>query len=227
MRMKHLNLKALAGLLVLLAVMAAALFIPVWTLNYWEAWVFLIIFFGSAFTITIDLMRKDPKLLERRITVGPTDEKETSQKIIQLVAQFAFLLIIIFPVLDHRFGWSVVPVYVDIIGDILVAIGFYIVFIVFKENTYASALIEVGKGQKIISTGPYAWVRHPMYIGALILLLGTPLALGSLWGVFTIIPITLVIIWRLLDEERFLTKNLPGYAEYKNKVGYRLVPFAW
>ncbi|HXN09310.1 MAG TPA: isoprenylcysteine carboxylmethyltransferase family protein [Candidatus Acidoferrales bacterium] len=225
--MKHLNLKALAGLLVLLAVMAAALFIPVWTLNYWEAWVFLIIFFGSAFTITIDLMRKDPKLLERRITVGPTDEKETSQKIIQLVAQFAFLLIIIFPVLDHRFGWSVVPVYVDIIGDILVAIGFYIVFIVFKENTYASALIEVGKGQKIISTGPYAWVRHPMYIGALILLLGTPLALGSLWGVFTIIPITLVIIWRLLDEERFLTKNLPGYAEYKNKVGYRLVPFAW
>jgi protein-S-isoprenylcysteine O-methyltransferase Ste14 len=227
MRMKHLNLKAFAGLLVLLAVMAAALFIPVWTLNYWEAWVFLIIFFGSAFTITIDLMRKDPKLLERRITVGPTDEKETSQKIIQFVAQFAFLLIIIFPVLDHRFGWSVVPVYVDIIGDILVAIGFYIVFIVFKENTYASALIEVGKGQKIISTGPYAWVRHPMYIGALILLLGTPLALGSLWGVFTIIPITLVIIWRLLDEERFLTKNLPGYAEYKNKVGYRLVPFAW
>src|ERR1700680_1595780 len=227
MRMKHLNLKALAGLLVLLAVMAAALFIPVWTLNYWEAWVFLIIFFGSAFTITIDLMRKDPKLLERRITVGPTDEKETSQKIIQLVAQFAFLLIIIFPVLDHRFGWSVVPVYVDIIGDILVAIGFYIVFIVFKENTYASALIEVGKGQKIISTGPYAWVRHPMYIGALILLLGTPLALGSLWGVFTIIPITLVTIWRLLDEERFLTKNLPGYSEYKNKVGYRLVPFAW
>jgi protein-S-isoprenylcysteine O-methyltransferase Ste14 len=227
MRMKNLNLKALAGLLVLLAVMAAALFIPVWTLNYWEAWVFLIIFFGSAFTITIDLMRKDPKLLERRITVGPTDEKETSQKIIQFVAQFAFLLIIIFPVLDHRFGWSVVPVYVDIIGDILVAIGFYIVFIVFKENTYASALIEVGKGQKIISTGPYAWVRHPMYIGALILLLGTPLALGSLWGVFTIIPITLVIIWRLLDEERFLTKNLPGYAEYKNKVGYRLVPFAW
>jgi protein-S-isoprenylcysteine O-methyltransferase Ste14 len=117
--------------------------------------------------------------------------------------------------------------YVSVAGDIIVAIGFYIVFLVFKENSYASALIEVGAEQKVVSSGPYALVRHPMYIGALLLLLGTPLALGSLWGVFTIIPITIVIVWRLLDEERFLSKNLPAYPEYKTKVKYRLVPFIW
>ena len=115
----------------------------------------------------------------------------------------------------------------NIAGDLLIAIGFSIVFLVFKENSYTSALIEVYAEQKVISSGPYAQVRHPMYTGALILLLGTPLALGSWWGVLTMIPITAVIIWRLLDEERFLTKNLPDYAGYKAKVKYRLVPFVW
>jgi protein-S-isoprenylcysteine O-methyltransferase Ste14 len=225
--MKNLNLKAFAGLFALLIVMAAALFISAWTFNYWQAWVFLAMFFGSSFAITVYLMKKDPKLLERRVTAGPTHEKETSQRIIQSIAQFAFLLVIVFPVLDHRFRWSMVPPYVSIAGDVLIAVGFYIVFLVFKENSFTSALIEVDTDQKVISTGPYAMVRHPMYIGALILLLGTPLALGSLWGVFTIIPITLVIIWRLIDEERFLAKNLPGYVEYKQAVRYRLVPFVW
>jgi protein-S-isoprenylcysteine O-methyltransferase Ste14 len=225
--MKSLNLKAFTELFALLSVMAAALFVPAWTLNYWQAWVFLVAFFGSSFAITISLMRKDPKLLERRVTAGPLHEKETSQKIIQFIAQIAFLLVIVFPVLDHRFGWSLVPPYINIAGDILTAIGFYIVFLVFKENTYASALIEVDAEQKVISTGPYSQVRHPMYIGALILLLGTPLALGSWWGVLTIVPITAVIIWRLLDEERFLAKSLPGYVEYEKKVKYRLVPLIW
>lgn len=225
--MKNVNLKAFIGSFALLVITAAVIFGSAWTLDYWQAWVFLLAFFGPAFAITIYLMKMDPGLLERRITVGPTDEKETSQKIIQSLAQASFLLVIIFPVLDHRFGWSIVPPYVNIAGDILIVIGFYIVFLVFKENTYASALVEVTTGQKVISTGPYAWVRHPMYIGALILLIGTPLALGSWWGVLTIIPITAVIIWRLLDEERFLTKSLLGYTEYKSKVRYRLAPFVW
>ncbi len=225
--MKHLNLKAFAGSLTLLAVTAAMLFVSAWTLDYWQAWVFLAAFFGPAFAITLHLMKSDPKLLERRISAGPLHEKETSQKIIQSLAQASFLLVIIFPALDHRFGWSTVPPYGNIAGDILIVIGFYIVFLVFKENTHASALVEVEADQKVISTGPYAWVRHPMYIGALILLLGTPLALDSLWGVLTVIPITAVIIWRLLDEERFLTKSLLGYMEYKGKVRYRLVPFVW
>jgi protein-S-isoprenylcysteine O-methyltransferase Ste14 len=225
--MKNVNLKAFAGSLALLVITAAVIFGSAWTLDYWQAWVFLIAFFGPAFAITIYLMKMDSGLLARRISAGPLHEKETNQKIIQSLAQASFLLVIIFPVLDHRFGWSIVPPYINIVGDILIVIGFYIVFLVFKENTFASALIEVTTEQKVISTGPYASVRHPMYIGALILLLGTPLALGSLWGVLTIIPIMAVIIWRLLDEERFLAKSLPGYLEYEKKVKYRLVPFVW
>lgn len=222
--MRQVNLKAFAGSLILLAVTAAALFLSAWTFSYWQAWVFLVVFFGSAFAITLYLMIADPRLLERRISAGPLNEKEASQKIIQSLAQASFLLVIIFPALDHRFGWSVVPPYVNLAGDMLIAVGFYIVFLTFKENTHASALVEVEANQKVVSTGPYALVRHPMYIGALILLIGMPLALGSLWGVLTIIPITAVIVWRLLDEERFLTKNLPGYAEYKKQVMYRLIP---
>jgi protein-S-isoprenylcysteine O-methyltransferase Ste14 len=102
-----------------------------------------------------------------------------------------------------------------------------VVFLTFKENTFTSAVIEVTSEQRIVSTGPYAIVRHPMYIGALILLAGTPIALGSWWGLLTVIPIKLVIVWRLLDEEKFLLKNLPGYLQYQQKVRYRLVPFIW
>jgi protein-S-isoprenylcysteine O-methyltransferase Ste14 len=223
----NLNIRAFAGLFALLAGVAAALFIPVWTLNYWQAWIFLAVFFGASFAITIYLRKKDPALLARRVTAGPTHETRTNQKIVQSIAQILFLSVLIVPVLDHRFGWSTVPTFMEVIGDALVALGFLIVFLVFKENSYASALIEVGTEQKVVSTGPYAWIRHPMYSGALILLLGTPLSLGSWWGVLTIIPTTLVLVWRLLDEERFLAKGLPGYAEYQGKVKYRLVPGLW
>jgi protein-S-isoprenylcysteine O-methyltransferase Ste14 len=225
--MKNLYLKTFAGFFAIFAIMTAALFISAWTLDYWQAWVFLATFFVPCFAITIYLMKEDPKLLERRVTAGPIHEKETSQKIIQFIAQIEFLLLMIFPALDYRFGWSVVPPYITIAGDILIVIGFYTVFLVFKENTFASALIEVGTDQKVISTGLYAWVRHPMYIGGIILLLGTPLALGSWWGVLMTILITAVIIWRLLDEERLLAKSLPGRVEYKKKVRYRLVPLVW
>jgi protein-S-isoprenylcysteine O-methyltransferase Ste14 len=149
------------------------------------------------------------------------------QKIIQFLASVAFIVVIVFPAVDHRFAWSIVPPHVAAAGDALVALGLLLIFFVFKENTYTSAIIEVGAGQKIIATGPYALVRHPMYTGALVMLFGTPLALGSWWGLFTIIPITLVIVWRLLEEEEFLAKNLAGYSEYQNKVKYRLVTFIW
>lgn len=225
--MKNLKIKTFFGFSAFLVLAGAMLFLSAWTFHYWQAWVFLAVFFGSSLAITLYLMKNDPVLLGRRISVGPINEKEKSQKIIQSIAQLSFILVVVFPVFDHRFMWSTVPPYVSVVGDLLIAIGFYIVFLVFKENTYASALIEVTDEQKVISSGPYALVRHPMYSGALILLLGTPLALGSWWGVLTIIPITAVIVWRLLDEERFLLKSLPGYAEYKNKVKYRLVPFVW
>jgi protein-S-isoprenylcysteine O-methyltransferase Ste14 len=158
---------------------------------------------------------------------GPGAEKEKSQKIIQLAATAAFITVLVFPVIDHRFAWSVVPPYVVVAGDALVALGFVIVFLVFKENTFASSIIKVEAEQKVVSTGPYAVVRHPMYIGALIMLLGVPLALGSWWGLVTIIPITLVLMWRLIEEENVLAKSLPGYSDYRSKVRYRLVPLIW
>jgi protein-S-isoprenylcysteine O-methyltransferase Ste14 len=225
--MKSLNIKAFGGLLWLFLVLAVCLSLGAGTIYYWQAWVFLLMFFLPATAITLYLMKKDPQLLERRIHAGPTDEKELSQKIIQFFALIAFLAVIIFPAVDHRFGWSVVPWYITLVGDILIAVGFFIVFLVFKENTFTSALIEIVTEQKVISTGPYASIRHPMYSGALVMLLGVPLSLGSWWGLLFFIPMLLVMVWRLFDEELFLVKHLPGYAEYRDKVRYRLIPFIW
>jgi len=225
--MGNLNKKAFAGLLRLFISLAVFLFLSAGTLDYWQAWVLLAVFFGSALAITIYLVQKDPMLLERRVTAGLGAEKTGSQNVIQFLALIVFIAEFVFPAIDHRFAWSTVPPYVIVAGDILVVLGFLIVFFVFKENTFASAIIEVGVEQKTITTGPYALVRHPMYIGALVMLLGVPLALGSWWGLFTIIPMALVMVWRLLDEEKFLAKNLAGYSEYQNKVRYRLLPFIW
>jgi protein-S-isoprenylcysteine O-methyltransferase Ste14 len=225
--MKELDRQALGGLTSLLVMLAAALFIPAWTLRYWQAWIFLGVFMTSAFAVTIYLRQNDPRLLERRVKAGPAAEQEPSQKIIQVLASISFIAVIIVPAIDHRLAWSAVPPYVVAAGDILIALGFFIVFLVFKENTYTSGIIEVAPGQTIITTGPYALVRHPMYIGAIIMLVGIPLALGSWWGLLAVVPITAVIVWRLLDEERFLAKNLPGYSGYRNRVRYRLVPLIW
>jgi protein-S-isoprenylcysteine O-methyltransferase Ste14 len=225
--MKNLNTKAFGGLFFLVLVLALALFIPAGTLSYWQAWVFLVVWTVSVLAITLYLMKRDPGLLERRVAAGPVAEQERSQKIIQALASLAFIVMFILPALDRRFGWSSVPVLVVIAGDILVAFGLYCVFLVFKENTFTSAVIAVGAEQKIISSGPYAVVRHPMYAGAFIMLFGVPLSLGSWWGLLPIIPMISVIIWRLLEEEKFLVKNLAGYAEYRNKVKYRIIPFIW
>ncbi|HEY4325774.1 MAG TPA: isoprenylcysteine carboxylmethyltransferase family protein [Mucilaginibacter sp.] len=225
--MSDLNKKAFGGLLQLAVILAVAIFFLAGTIHYWQAWVFLSVFLLSSFAITVYLMKNDPQLLERRVSAGPGSEKEKSQKIIQALASVAFLAVIVFPAADHRLSWSSVPLFVVVIGNILIVAGFYIVFLVFKENTFTSAIIEVSDEQTIISTGPYAIVRHPMYIGALVLLLGTPIALGSWWGLITIVPISAVIVWRLVDEEEFLLENLPGYQQYQQKVRYRLLPFIW
>ena len=134
---------------------------------------------------------------------------------------------LVFPVLDQRFGWSSVPASVSVLGDALIALAFLFIFFVFKENSYGASTIQIAEGQTVVSTGPYALVRHPMYAGALVMLIGTPLALGSWWGLFAVLLILPVLIWRLLDEERFLRQNLAGYAEYQTKVKYRLLPFIW
>lgn len=206
--------------------MGILLFGPALTLDFSQAWVYLFIVAASSAFITVYLWKKDPKLLERRIK-GPRAEKEKSQKYIQLFASLAFIGLFILSSLDHRFSWSDVPLPLVIAGDILVVLGYVIIFIVFRENPFTSSTIEVAPDQKVISTGPYAIVRHPMYSGSLVMLFGTPLALGSWWGLVMVIILTLIIIRRLLNEEQFLLKNLQGYADYKKKVRYRLVPFVW
>ena len=222
-----LKIKTLLGFVELIAIIGLFIFAPAGSFNFWQAWVYSIIFFMSSATITAYLWKRDPELLARRVEAGPVEEKEKTQKIIQVFASLLFISILIVPSLDHRFGWSNVPLYIIIIGDILVVMGFFLVFLVFKENTFAAATIEIATDQKVITTGPYSMVRHPMYSSALIMLFGTPLALGSWWGLLVFIPFTLIIILRLLDEEKFLSKNLTGYNEYCQKVRYRLIPFLW
>jgi protein-S-isoprenylcysteine O-methyltransferase Ste14 len=225
--MKNLNKKAFGGLVGLFVAMAALLFIPAWTFDYWQAWVFLTVFFLPALAITLYLMKKDPKLLERRVHAGPTAEKEKSQKIIQSITSIGFIAMLVVPALDHHFSWSMVPFSLSIVGDVLVALGFLIIFFVYRENTFASATIEVSVEQRVISTGLYALVRHPMYMGGLFLFVGMSLSLGSWWGLVVFALMVPALIWRLLDEEEFLARNLPGYSEYRNKVRCRLIPFIW
>jgi protein-S-isoprenylcysteine O-methyltransferase Ste14 len=220
-------MKACGGLLFLLLVMGALLFLPALTLDYWQAWAFLGVFGISAVAITLYLMKKDPMLLERRTRGGPTAEKERSQKIIQTITAMMFIAVLVVPALDHRLHWSTVSLSMTIAGDVLVGLGFLIIFFVYKENTFASATIELAPEQKVVTTGLYALVRHPMYMGALFLFVGMPLALGSWWGLFVYILFMPALLWRIFEEEKFLTKNLPGYSEYLNKVPYRLVPYLW
>ncbi len=223
----RLILQAFGGLIFLVLVLAAALFISAGTFNFWQAWVFLAVFFVAVLAITLYLMQNDPHLLENRVQAGPVAEQQRFQIVIQWLATLAFIAMFIVPGLDQRYAWSSVPLPLTILGDALVALGLLFVFFVFRENTYTSGIIEVEAEQKLISTGPYAIVRHPMYIGALIMLLGVPLALNSWWDLIALIPITLVIVVRLLDEEKFLEQNLPGYPEYESKVHYRLIPYVW
>ncbi len=225
--MNQLNIKAFAGMLQLAIVLGLTIFLPAWTLDYWQAWIMVAIFFACTLAVTLYLMKNDPKLLERRVKAGVGAEQERSQNIIQAIAAIVFIAIFVLSVLDHRFAWSTVPLSLIALGDFLIVLGFYLVFLVFKENTFASGTIEIGADQKVIATGPYALVRHPMYIGALVMLIGVPLALGSFWGLLAIVPMVVVLVARLLDEEKFLAKNLAGYSEYQGKVKRRLLPLIW
>jgi len=224
---KDLNKKALIGLLRFLLIIAVCVFLPAWTLEYWQAWLLLSVMFGSLLVITLYLMKNDPRLLERRLHAGPGAEKQRSQQIGQLFGAMAFIAAFLIPAIDHRFAWSSVPALVAIGGDFLVVLGLLIVFFVFKENTFISAIIEIADEQRLVSTGPYSTVRHPMYVGALITMLGVPPALGSWWGLSAIVPMASVIVQRVRDEEELLTRNLRGYREYRNQVCYRLLPFVW
>ena len=192
--------------------------------RYWQGWSCLIVIFGAWGLLTLYLMRNDTALLKRRLAGGATAEKETSQKIIMVFTAIGFIALLVVPALDHRLNWSNVPVSVVIFADFLMAAGFYIIFLVYKENTFASATIEIATDQRVISTGPYAVVRHPMYAGGLLYLLAMPVALGSWWGLLVVVAIAF-LVWRLLDEERFLSNKVcPDMKVYCSKLRWRLVP---
>jgi protein-S-isoprenylcysteine O-methyltransferase Ste14 len=218
---------ATLGFANLILLLAISLFAPAWTLRFWQAWLYLFLFASSSAVITIYLWKRDRALLSRRVRAGPIAEKTRTQQIIQLFASLGFLAIMVVPSLDHRFSWSHVPLWLVLAGDLLVVLGFYIVFRVFCVNTFTAATVEVTEQQTVISTGPYAFVRHPMYSGALIMLLGTPLALASWWGLVPFVLMVAVIVARLLDEEKLLLADLHGYVKYVARVKYRLMPPVW
>jgi protein-S-isoprenylcysteine O-methyltransferase Ste14 len=225
--MSPLNRQALRSSLLGLATLLALLFIPAGTWRYWQAWLFTAVFGACTSAITLYLARRNPALLQRRMKVGPKAEGQAAQKIIMSLALASWVALLMVPALDRRFGWSAMPAALSLAGDALVVLGFLLIFRVLQVNSYSASTIQVEQGQQVISSGPYAWLRHPMYAGALPLVAGMPLALGSWWACLALLPFPPVLVWRLLDEERYLRARLPGYADYCRRVRHRLLPGIW
>jgi protein-S-isoprenylcysteine O-methyltransferase Ste14 len=216
-------LSSIIGILVFVLM----LFAPAGTFHYWQGWVFLAVFALSTWIPSVYLMRTNPAALERRMHAGPLRETRAAQKIISTIAFSSMVGLIVFSVFDHRFGWSVVPPAISVVGDFLVAVGLLATMLVVIQNGYAAANITVESEQTVVSTGLYGLVRHPMYAGTVILMAGIPLALGSYWGLLFIAPSLIVLAMRIRDEERMLEQELRGYTDYEHQVHYRLVPYLW
>ena len=225
--MQNFYIRGILANLLTFAILLACLFIPAGTLSYWQAWVFLAVFAASSQALGIYFLTHDRKLVERRMKIGPAAEQRPAQKIISALFMLGFVGFVVLPALDHRFGWSPVAPVLSILANATIVLSFVLFFLVMKSNSYAASTIQVEEGQRVVSTGPYAYVRHPMYSGALLLVAAMPLALGSWLGVLLIVPFFPVLVWRILDEEDFLRKDLPGYAEYMRRVRYRLIPRVW
>jgi len=206
---------------------AVVIFWPAGTFDYWRGWLFLGTFVASTLAFTVYMAIYDRPLLERRMKAGPQHEREWSQKIIVSLIYFTFLACLVVSALDYRYAWSPVAPWVSILGNVVILLFFWFIFWVTRVNSFAASNIRVEKDQRVIDTGPYASVRHPMYAGAIWLFVGMPLALGSWWPIGLIVLVMPVLVWRLLDEERILQRDLPGYSEYMRRVRFRLVPFVW
>ena len=220
-------IQAIASGLIGLVVFGLLVFWPAGTFDYWQGWAFIAVFAASTMVPSLYLAAKNPTALKRRMQAGPAPETRPLQK---LIISFAFVSLgatIVVSALDFRFGWSSVPASISVIGDVLVAVGLGISMIVTIQNGYAAANVKVESGQDLVSTGLYGVVRHPMYFGNVVLMIGIPLALGSYWGLLFVIPGLAVLATRILDEEKVLTQQLAGYRDYAQRVHYRLVPYVW
>ena len=205
-------------------VIGAMFFLPAGTINYWEGWVYIAVLFVPVVFVLRYLLKHDPALLERRMR---TRETEAPQRLVILLSLVWFFLVFLIPGFDHRFGWSDIPAGLVIAADVLVLLGYLWIFFVFKENSYASRVVEVSQEQKVISSGPYAIVRHPMYLGVIVMYLFTPLALGSYWAFIPAPLIIPILVIRIRNEEDVLRRELKGYSDYIKKIRYRLIPGVW
>jgi protein-S-isoprenylcysteine O-methyltransferase Ste14 len=219
--------RALRGLLRFLLFMAVLLFLPAWSLRFWQAWLYLGVFGISCLGITLHFLRRDPALVGRRMEVGPGAEREPSQRRIQAIASVLTCALLVVPALDHRIGWSRVPTWAVLAANAVLAASFVLTVFVFRVNSHTAGTVKVEAGQKVVCTGPYRIVRHPFYAATVVSFLATPVALGSWWGLAVAVPLLGVLVVRLLHEERFLAANLLGYADYCRQVRYRLVPLVW
>lgn len=222
--MQKLKVKALKMFGLAPIILGVIFFVPAGSFRFWEAWVYsAVIIIPMIFVVNYFLIN-DSQVLERRMQ---HKEKELRQKKIVRIGNILFFIAMILPGLDYRFGLSDIPAVMVFSSDAMVLAGIFIYFLVLKENSYASRIIEVQAGQKVISTGPYSVVRHPMYSAVCIMYLFTPIALGSYWAIIPMLLIIPIIVLRILNEEETLKKDLPGYTEYVTKTRYRLIPFIW
>jgi protein-S-isoprenylcysteine O-methyltransferase Ste14 len=220
-------LQSLASVVFGLVFFGLALFWPAGTFHYWQAWVFIFVFMFATMGPSVYLAVKMPDALQRRMNAGPFAETRPLQKLIIVGTVVSVAAVLVVSAFDHRFGWSRVPTPVVVVGNVLVFLGLTIAQFVVIQNNYAGATITVEAGQKVVSTGLYGIVRHPMYSGTLVMMLGTPLALDSYWGLVVIAPALPILAARIIDEEKMLRQELDGYPDYTQKVRYRLVPGVW
>ena len=206
---------------------AVALFVPAGTVAYWQGWTLIAVFLVTTILPSIYLAVRDPAALQRRMRAGPTAETRPLQRIVISATVVLVIAALVVSALDHRFGWSSVPPWAVAVGYVLVAVGLLLAQLVVVQNGYASANITVEEGQPLVSTGLYGVVRHPMYSGALVMMVGMPLALDSLWGLGVVAAAVPVLVLRIADEEQMLRDELAGYAEYATRVRSRLVPGVW
>ncbi|MCV7348952.1 methyltransferase family protein [Mycobacterium parmense] len=210
-----------------LVVFGLMVFLPAGTPAYWQGWVFLAVVFALATFVPGIYLLRNPVVLQRRMSGGPSAEGRTAQKVVIAGLYASLAGMVVLSGFDHRFGWSSVPTAVCLVGDVLVALGLGVVTLVVVQNNHAAATVRVEAGQQVVSTGLYGLVRHPMYTGNVIMMVGIPLALGSYWGLVFVGPGLVVLASRIRDEEKLLAEELTGYREYTQKVRYRLVPCMW
>jgi protein-S-isoprenylcysteine O-methyltransferase Ste14 len=222
--MKSLIKKIITRFSIVPIVLILLILIPAGTLNFWQVYLYITILIVPMIFVLFYFLKNDPLFLDRRTRAK---EKEKEQIIIQIAFSFIFFSGFLIPGFDKRFGWSNVPINIVLIADIIILLGYLLIFFVFKQNSYASRIVEVENNQKVISTGLYSFVRHPMYVGVIFMFVPTPIALGSYWGLIPMTTIPVALVFRIINEEKVLSKNLPGYIDYCQKTRYRLIPYVW